>query len=245
MWFEDARPLIDILHWWLRTKNHYMVHGGAVGTEYGGALLAGHGGAGKSTTALTCLISGMKYAADDFCLIGKAEGVASVFGIYTSAKLHPHGLEQLPALNDCVSERPCLNDGDDSKKILFLHPEFQNQIAARMPLRLILLPRIGTNRETTFAPATHHNVIKALIPSSMEILKGSELNDFYGVFALTRRLPAFFLDLGSDKTHIASTIASLIRAVTDGLDPLSTVSSAIDQFESPLAPKYKQPACPN
>src|ERR1700759_2524752 len=75
-YWEFGAPLRPLLHEWLRRKGLLAVHGGAVGFEGGGVLLAGSGGSGKSNVALACLASDLLYASDDFCCVSRAGGWA-------------------------------------------------------------------------------------------------------------------------------------------------------------------------
>jgi hypothetical protein len=211
MWWEDARPLVDILHWWLLSKKTYFIHSAAVGTEYGAALLAGEGGSGKSTTALTCLEAGFMYAGDDFCMVDRNQGEPRVFGTYSSAKIHPWGLDRLPGLNPMVSPLPCINDGDDTKKMLFLDSRYSKSFAIEMPVRAILLPKVGDGETSFLTPVSHSAVLQALIPSTKEILKGCDVMDFYGIFAITRDVPAFQLTLGADQAQLVNLIGQTIK----------------------------------
>ncbi|CAN5272464.1 serine kinase [soil metagenome] len=211
MWWEDARPLIDILHWWLLSRKTYFIHSAAVGTAHGAALLVGAGGSGKSTTALTCLEAGLLYAGDDFCLVDRYQGVPRVFGTYSSAKLHPWSLEKLPGLHAMVSPLPCINDGDDSKQMLFFDESYSKLLAREMPIRVILLPKVGHCETSFLTPVSHNTVLKALIPSTKEILKGCDVTDFYGVFALTKGIPSYQLTLGTDQAQLIDVIEQSIK----------------------------------
>lgn len=211
MWWEDARPLIDILHWWLLSKKTYFIHSAAVGTEYGAALLVGQGGSGKSTTALTCLEAGLFYAGDDFCLVDRHKDVPLVFGTYSSAKLHPWSLEKLPGLNAMVSPLRCINDGDDSKQMLFFDQSYSRLLAKEMPIRVILLPKVGSCQTSSITPVSHKTVLNALVPSTKEILKDYDVTDFYGVFALTKGIPSYQLTLGTDQAQLVDLIEKTIK----------------------------------
>ena len=68
-YYESAKPFRTILHWWMESRKEQLVHASAVGTPDGGVLMVGAGGAGKSTSALACLESDLKYLGDDHCLL--------------------------------------------------------------------------------------------------------------------------------------------------------------------------------
>lgn len=211
MWWEDARPIIDILHWWFLAKEHYFIHSAAVGTEFGAALLIGAGGSGKSTTALTCLDQGFFYAGDDFCVVTRNVHGTRVFGTYSSAKLHPWSLDRLPKLKQMESSLPCINDGDDSKRMLFFDSSYADLMVQEMPVKVILLPKVADSEHSSLRPVGHKAVLKAVIPSTQEILKSCDVKDFYGIFALTKNIPAYELLLGRDKMQLTELIADSIK----------------------------------
>jgi hypothetical protein len=95
-YWEIVSPFRPLLHCWFRSQGIQLLHAAAVGTQEGGLLLAGRGGSGKSTTALACLNSSLRYLSDDFCTIGQQDGVYSAFGLYATAKLEgPEDLARL------------------------------------------------------------------------------------------------------------------------------------------------------
>jgi hypothetical protein len=67
--YEHCAPLRKLLAWWMSSRGHQVVHAAAVGRDDGGVLIAGRGGSGKSTTALACLDSDLRFAGDDCCLL--------------------------------------------------------------------------------------------------------------------------------------------------------------------------------
>ncbi|MEX1020864.1 MAG: hypothetical protein WDZ49_14475, partial [Litorilinea sp.] len=115
--FERAAPMKVVLHWWLRAQNLPMIHAAALGTDAGAVLIVGKTGAGKSTTSLLCLEAGMKFIADDRCLLQldsspragdteAADTTPHALCIYNSAKLHVAQMHQFPALRRHVVQTP-------------------------------------------------------------------------------------------------------------------------------------------
>ena len=82
--YERAAPLRAIFHWWFQDRGFHVLHAGAAGTDGGAVLLAGKGGAGKSTAALACLGAGLSYLGDDHCLV-KQNQDPCVYSLYNSA----------------------------------------------------------------------------------------------------------------------------------------------------------------
>jgi len=60
-YWVHAKPLRTLFHWWMEKNGCQVLHAASVGTQEGAVLLTGKGGIGKSTTALSCLRSGLYY----------------------------------------------------------------------------------------------------------------------------------------------------------------------------------------
>src|SRR2546429_207421 len=73
-----------------------------VGDERGAVLLAGAGGAGKTTTTVACLLDGLQFVGDNYVLLSQ-EAAPTVHGIYHNVKLRPGTLELLPELASAVN----------------------------------------------------------------------------------------------------------------------------------------------
>jgi len=215
-WVKDARalpyyeigsPLRTILSWWTAGTPFQFVHAGAVGVRVGGALLAGKGGAGKSTIALACLQAGMLYASDDYCLI-KAGPQPAVYSVYNTAKLRGEAdLLRFPLLGPLVSNKTRL---EEDKALLFVHQHFPGQVCRAVPLRAILLPRITQKDETHLAPASHGAALEALAPTTLMQLPGAGDSALKTISRLARQVPAFYLDVGTNMAAIPVAIEQLL-----------------------------------
>jgi hypothetical protein len=160
-YLESAHPLQQLLTYCLGRRNLFLVHAAAVGTEPGGVLLLGPGGAGKSTTALLCLEDGMRYAADDHCLVGCKDG-PRVHSLYATGKLafpELNGFGQLGAACDAAS-RP---EGD--KGVLLLERLPGLPLAREMELKALVLPRITRRTHSVVVPASKAEAFRAIVPS--------------------------------------------------------------------------------
>ena len=99
-----ASPCQLILHWWLREKGLFMIHSAAVGLDQGAALLVGQSGAGKSTTALACLYAGMKYLADDRCVM-TLNPKPRVYAMYNTGTILGSQLHHYPRFQPEISKQ--------------------------------------------------------------------------------------------------------------------------------------------
>lgn len=204
--YDRAAPLRAILDWWGRDHGWRAVHAGAVGTEEGGVLIVGKGGAGKSTAVLACLGTGLGYAGDDSVAVGQGP-VPFVHSLYCTAKLEPGHLRRVvPHL------APLLEGSEESyqgKRMFFLDRHRPRELSPGFPLRAILLPRMTGAERSRTRPVSATTGLLALAPSTLFQLPGAKQDRLHHMADLLRGVPAHVLELGSD----LSTVAPAIRAV--------------------------------
>ena len=112
--FEMASPLRGIMHWILRKNGMVLLHAASVGTSMGAVLIAGRGGAGKSSTAFRCLIEGMNYFGDDICCLSVQDGVTAINSIYCSGKILNSEYLNFPELGQFIFKH---NEIDYNKEV--------------------------------------------------------------------------------------------------------------------------------
>lgn len=212
--YERAAPLRTILGWFLRTRGRELLHAGAVGMVggSGGVLLAGRGGRGKSTTALSCLTTSTSlcYAADDYVAVD-LDPVPWVHCIYNSGKLEiAHALQRLPELVPLVSNPEA---GPEEKRLLFVHQHFPERIASGFPLRAILLPEVTAAAEGRPAlhPVSPLAVLQELAASTMGQMPGTDQRTLRLLGALLRAVPCYRLAIGADLADANEQICALLR----------------------------------
>ena len=204
--WETAAPLRILLHWWLGSHQLKYIHAAVVGTQTAGAMLVGKGGSGKSTTALSCLQSPLTYVSDDYCLLS-VQDEPLAYSLYSSAKLKPDNtlLPELQPLIHNTDRKP------DEKPYLLLHEHFPEKLVSSLPVRVILLPRVTGEEETSVQVASGAAALLALAPSTLFQLPGGSSNAFQEMAALVKALPCYWLDLGTDLQQIPSVIADVIE----------------------------------
>jgi hypothetical protein len=207
--WDVSSPFRLVLHWWLRETGLQLLHAGAVGDGYGAVLLAGKGGAGKSTLALAALAEGMVFLGDDYVL-ARTEPEPGVLNVYRSAKLDlEHLRRRLPGLVPLVvgvTEPPA-----GGKGILMLAGESERRIARSSPLRALVIPRVHPGRDTALRRATAGEALAALVPSNAKQLVAVRRADLDRIAALARALPAHELTVGDDLAGAAATLRALAR----------------------------------
>lgn len=213
-YYEVGSPLRTILHWWADTGMSQLVHAGAVGNADGGVLLAGKGGSGKSTTALACVDAGMLYASDDYCMI-RIGAEPRVYSLYNTAKLRAdEDVRRFPRLAPLVHNQSRL---ETDKALLFLQAHFPGQVSAGFPLKAIVLPRVAQGRKSRLLPARRPEILAALAPSTIFQLPGAGPYAMRTLCALSKQVPGYHLDLGTDLHAIPAVISKLLAEAPEGL----------------------------
>jgi hypothetical protein len=205
-YWEKGSPLKTILHWWLLNHERQLVHGAAVGNSLGGVLIAGKGGSGKSTTALACLNSELRYAGDDYTLLA-LEPTPIVYSLYNSAKLDSEHIKCFPQLLPKISNRDRLGE---EKALFFVNQHYPSRIARRLNVRAILLPRVTGVPETRLRKASTAMGLAALAPSTIFQLPRAGQEAFKFLAAFVREVPCYNLKLGTDIARIPAVIEELL-----------------------------------
>lgn len=210
-YLERARPLKLLLTYWLGMQERYLIHAAAVGNRHGGALVVGHGGAGKSTTALSCLNAGLEYVADDHCLI-RLGASPSVHSIYDTGLLAPEGLYRFPALAPAAATSDC----PAGEKVAFFFDRLPTiRLASSFSLRAILLAHITDSRQTGLRRINGAKAFKAIAPSCFMHLPVARPRALECFNTLVRQLPAYMLELGADLSSTPAAIRDLLDSYLD------------------------------
>ncbi len=205
--YETAAPLRPILHWWMRRRGLQLTHAAAVGLPQAGVLIAGRGGSGKSTVALSCLTSALTYAGDDYVLLA-AGPQPRVYNLYGSAKLDPGHLKRFRHLRDAAADVGRL---DEEKAMFWIDQAFPGKVAAGFPLRAILVPRIAGGTGARLRSIGRSRALLALAPSTIFQLPGARGTDFARLAAIAGSLPSHELELGSNLAEIPKVILDLLK----------------------------------
>ena len=201
----EERGLFVLLPLWYIDNGVSLVHAGLVADGDRGALLAGPGGSGKSTTALACCAAGFDYLGDDH--VGIAETAAGFEGhaLRATARIDPAVLAAHPFLACGGVASP----GDDGKTVLALA---ERRRRSRTPITVVLLPR-RSSAQTGLSPAPAGAALRALAPTSLVGLIGGGRWGMGRLAALLRSTPAFWLDLAGGPEAAAEHVrAALAQA---------------------------------
>ncbi len=212
-YYERGAPFRTTFNWWLSARGMQCIHAAAVGTEKGAVLLTGKGGSGKSTTALACVSSSLKYLSDDYCAFSTTDD-PEVFSLYNTGKLGDDvDLERQPHFAPWVvnPERT-----GDEKYLMYLAEQVPDRIIRRAPLRAIVMPRVTGMARPRLEPVSAAAALRALAPTSMFQLPGSTGDAFFRMAWLARTLPCYTLECSTDLAANTGLLEELVADLTSG-----------------------------
>jgi hypothetical protein len=203
---ERAAPFRRLFQEWFRGHGSLVVHAAAVGHPDGGVLIAGQEGAGKSTTALACLCSSLRYASDDYCLVELGPS-AKVHSLYCSGKSLPHDLARLPFLEAMIAN-PHRSEGE--KLLYLLHDHVPDRLIEGFPLRAVLVPQVTDEERSSVGPVSPAGALQALAATTV-LLSPQRAAPTLGALAdLLRRVPYFQLRLSRDTDSTTEAIEGVL-----------------------------------
>jgi len=213
--YETGAPLRAILHAWMREHGRQLTHAAAVGSQKDAVLLVGKGGSGKSTTAVACLQSKLRYVSDDYCLLSTSN-TTCVYSLYNTAKLDPAMLKKFPQLLAKASNKQKF---DSEKALLFINEANPEKLINELPVKAILLPRVTGRDTTAIKAASSGEALAGLAPSTIFQLPGGGPGTFRVFARLVAQVPCYTLELGTDIPQIPSVILDLLSENLKNIDP--------------------------
>ncbi len=206
--WERACPLRSILTWWLAPQNLLLAHGAAVGSAEGAVVMAGPGGSGKSTAALSCLAGGMGYLGDDYVLLDP--GSRSVWSVYGSAKLDEDHLARFPGLMQPEPAQP--DDPADAKRVGWPAAVRPSAVVLSAPVRAMVVPVVTLGPACTLTPVPASRALMAVAPLTMFQTAGDQRAAFRLVSEFVKDMPTFRLELGEGMERVPG----LLQGIIDG-----------------------------
>lgn len=206
--YERGAPLRWIFGWLMQEHRRQVAHAAGIGTAMGGVLVVGRGGTGKSNTSVGCMLGGLDFAGDDFCVVA-AEPDPVAYSLYSSAKLRTGDWARIPL------PRVNVYDPETEKSLYYLNPHYAARIKPRIPILAILLPARDGMRETSFEPISPRIPLIEIASQSIAMLPNAGAEAVAILSSLVRRLPCYRFHLGSSPEHIPAAVSQLIRSLVD------------------------------
>ena len=194
--WTDRAPFRTFVGWWATDRSLSMMHSSCVATERGAALIAGGSGAGKSTTAMTCVLAGFAFVGDDACIVDlDAPGGPMAHAVYGRSKLEPDATRRL-GLAPSPDGGPLITEPAGS--------------VTRAAARVLLLPEVTGRVETHLEELPRTDVMRTLVPGSIREGGGLGGRALQEMARVVRTLPSYRLLLGTDRAGVADAVARAI-----------------------------------
>lgn len=207
--WEAGFPLRNFLHWSYQAQGMRLVHAATLGRNGRGVLLAGAGGAGKSGTTLAGILHGLTSVGDDYVAIALEDQQATAYPVIKLMKQDHAGLARLGV--DPV-ERALGAPNWQGKYAFDVEDLVTGSRARSLALTGILIPRISKVSKCRISPAPMREALYGLLPNNLQQLPGGLRQGLSFMAALTRALPAYYLDLSPVSEDIAQTISQFLEA---------------------------------
>jgi hypothetical protein len=207
---ERARPFHKVLSAWLEDRGVQFVHSGLISHANKGILFVGNGGAGKSTSSISCLQSGMGYLGDDFIGLGIEDGRFIGHGLYASCLLNVHHIKRFPDLQP-LAHAPHYDY--EEKFVLYLTEAFPGCLRQRIAIDALMLPRVVDSELTTFRRAKKSETLMAIAPTSVMLLPRPNRAAFERLTRLVESTPSYWLELGRRVDLIPAAVRELAESL--------------------------------
>lgn len=202
---EQVAPLRSLFHLWYQESKFFMCHAAGIAFGDQGILLTAKGGSGKSTSSLAAIKHGLNYAGDDFLLVDSEECIA--YSLYNVAKLELPQFEMFKELKPFIEN---IESTPKEKGQVFLTKIYPNQICNQFKIKAILIPVFSKGIDTKVFKCSKSDAIKALVPSSIWIMRGSP-SSANKMISFINKLDCFTLSTGTDLKQIPDTIKEVIN----------------------------------
>lgn len=205
-----AAPIRPILHWFLSESNIHLIHGAVIGNNDQAILLSAKGGSGKSTTAISSILSGMHYLGDDYVGIESGEQIIA-HSLYNSAKLDDQTIALFPELTKHISNP---THKPEDKSIVYFTEIFPSQIKQHTPLAAIMIPRVVKGGPTRVIPTTKLEAMLALSPTSLFQLPLAQANQLQSFKQIIEKTPCFVLELGLPCEEVPNVLKQFLKQIS-------------------------------
>lgn len=138
--------------------------------------------------------------------------------LYGSLLLEPGQLDRFPTLRSSVLPVPGRSDRE-SKSFIPLGALESTPTARVAPIRAIALPRLDGDAHARVRPVRPRDALLSLMPTSLRLVpRRAFRTSLERLTRLTRRVPAFRLDLGPDPAETPTLIHELLTATIPHTD---------------------------
>jgi hypothetical protein len=208
-YFERAAPFKHIVQWWAAAHGGALLHSAAIAQGEGdaarGVLISGPSGSGKSSTALSCLASGLGFTSDDYVIVDGGEP-PRVHLAYSTAKV-VRG--DLPRFAGYAAHFRNLAHADE-KPMMFVDQFAPASVRTTFSPIAFVLPQVAHAKRTRFVPIRAAEMLRALAPSSVLLFPLAGARSLRRMARLCTQLPCLRAELADDPRDVGEAFANLI-----------------------------------
>ncbi|MCG3267385.1 hypothetical protein [Yoonia sp. I 8.24] len=204
--WDAGSPLRNFVQWHLGANDTSLLHGGTLALGGTGVLLAGKGGAGKSSTVLAGIFAELQSVGDDYVLVDATKRTARP--VFDTLKQDEAGLRRLGQWGQAAIPNRANWQG---KHQFYLPDVTRGVLSPQIDLKAILLPHLAFGDQTSVTEIDAKSAFIALAPSGVTQIYCDRPRLFSVAGRIARQLPAYRLDLGTDPDEIVAVLRQFIR----------------------------------
>jgi len=183
-----------------------LIHGAGVGINGQGVILAGLSGAGKSSLAAACLMSGMQYVSDDTLFLDRKENKA--YSMCSTIHLAPKILD---VFHEISGQEFSTRNGRGEKRHLDIS-FMEDQFTQGLQMRALIVLRIDERAEFGIRQVRWEKAAVPLIYSSAHLLgEAQNAPAVRNVLSCLRKLPAYEFYMSGNLRYNAEYLKKFIE----------------------------------
>ncbi len=209
--WEEAAPFKQILQWFCAGSRMTMLHGGVVTNSRCGALLAGAGGSGKSTTVAACFQAGLGVCGDDLVVAERTDAGWLAHAAFDAVKLSPNDAIPIPPILETAPWSTC-----GEKRLVRYSDASAHGFIRTTHLNALIHCRIAGGARSRLVGIPPSEMLRAIAPPTVFLLRGRESHILKEVGGMVRALPCFRLNLGENPAEAALLLKDWLEGLAHG-----------------------------
>lgn len=208
--WEVARPFLHVFKALAPVVGLMPVHAAAVACGDRGLLIAGRGGAGKSSLALACVEAGWRYVGDDFLLL-RAPPLRAV-NLYRSARIRE---DMFGLLRRSMAASVAISTDSGEVKGEVDIGRLAASVIGDADIRAIVVPRRAGSAEASLTPLRRSVALRELAATTLAMLPGDPGSTYDDIARSIDEVPCYAFDPGPILSAAPAALATLTAAAGD------------------------------
>jgi hypothetical protein len=208
---ERVKPFGALIPLWLRDRDVRVLHAAAIAVGERAVILPGNSGAGKSTCATVCVEAGLDYIGDDTIALQENDaGGFIAHSMYGAARLWPADGAFFPEwYRHAVHPHGA---GDEPKLLFYVGRRHRDLLVRRANVAALAFPRFSDTSHGRLRRLNQAQALRALVASSLFLSVTPEREDFEHLLRLATSLPAYEIELGTDRRSIPALVEQCLHS---------------------------------